>query len=360
MTIDDLKARRDTLRAQKAHEEELLAAGEGDNMALFIIEEELLEVNAQIRSLTSSRRRIGSRTVSADSMGGKMQEDQMLYRAWEQMQETPDTNTREVLLRTLENSRSYLTERQYLYLSMWAQGRTMDVIAKWHGVSRSTVSRVITRGKNRLRAVAEAAEPVASVGARKIDMSDPDISAKILKAVTPKQAVYIYLYYGEWLTLREIAELLGLKSHQTVMVSIRAGLRNIGRVFGYNALELQNMESLDQLAYSIYQTLDTEQLLPQDEKKHVQEKLKSHRRPIIHRSEMPNIILHRGSGVVSVRWPYWHRPAVPTRGKLLKELLNRKLAMQTTGRSIGAWLSYIFQKLAKNLGGKIRHELGGA
>ena len=54
MTIEALRARRAQLREQKRLEQELIDRGEGDNMALFMVNEELLEVNAQIRSLTSS------------------------------------------------------------------------------------------------------------------------------------------------------------------------------------------------------------------------------------------------------------------------------------------------------------------
>ena len=56
MTIDELKARKKVLQARKKEELELQAAGQGDNMALFMVEEELIDVNAQLRSLTPGRR----------------------------------------------------------------------------------------------------------------------------------------------------------------------------------------------------------------------------------------------------------------------------------------------------------------
>lgn len=46
MTIDELKARKQELMARKKYELELQERGEGDNMALFMVNEELLDVNA--------------------------------------------------------------------------------------------------------------------------------------------------------------------------------------------------------------------------------------------------------------------------------------------------------------------------
>ena len=361
MTIEELKARRDELRAQKRREEELLAAGEGDNMALFVVNEELLEVNAQIRALSGTRRRIGGRAVSLDSMGGGRQADKSLLRAWEQEQEGEEVDKHRILADTIAGGKDFLTEKQYTYLTEWMAGATMETIAEKHGVSKSSVSRVIANGKRRLQNVAEAAETAAAIGTRRVDLSDPDMAQKILSALTPRQAVYIYLYYGEWLTLREIARLLDLKSHQTVLVSIRVGLRNIGRVCGYGLLELQNLEKLDELAYSIYQTIDPDQLLPRDAREQIHQKLRaaSRNRPLLRRSVMPEIAMERNGYITVATRAYWRRPEVPVHGKLLRALLDRKRAMQTTGRSIGVWLLYIFKRVSKNIGGKLRKNHNG-
>ena len=55
MTIDELKARKQELMARKKYELELQERGEGDNMALFMVNEELLDVNAQLRAIGSCR-----------------------------------------------------------------------------------------------------------------------------------------------------------------------------------------------------------------------------------------------------------------------------------------------------------------
>ena len=46
MTIDELRSRHRELLARKKEELALQAEGRGDNMALFMVQEELLEVNA--------------------------------------------------------------------------------------------------------------------------------------------------------------------------------------------------------------------------------------------------------------------------------------------------------------------------
>ena len=51
MTIDELRARKRELLSQKRREMELREQGKGDEMALFLIKEELLDVTAQLRAL---------------------------------------------------------------------------------------------------------------------------------------------------------------------------------------------------------------------------------------------------------------------------------------------------------------------
>ena len=56
MTIDELRARKQFLLARKREELDLQAQGKGDNFNLFMINEELLDVSAQLRALTPSCR----------------------------------------------------------------------------------------------------------------------------------------------------------------------------------------------------------------------------------------------------------------------------------------------------------------
>ena len=58
MTIDELKARKRELMARKKYELELQERGEGDNFALFMVNEELLDVNAQLRAIVPAGKRV--------------------------------------------------------------------------------------------------------------------------------------------------------------------------------------------------------------------------------------------------------------------------------------------------------------
>ena len=357
MTIEALRARRAQLREQKRLEQELIDRGEGDNMALFMVNEELLEVNAQIRSLTSSRR-IGSRTTSADA--AKLSVDRALYQTWLQSQgEEEDCSQREVLQKILDGCEDLLTEKQLLYMTMWSSGSTMEAVGVRFGVSKSTVSRVITSAKHRLQAAAEAQEAAQRLDLRQIDLSDRDAAKRLLAALTPKQAVYLYLYYGEWLSLREIAALVGISSHQSVMVSIRTGLRNLGRVYGCDALTLRNMAALDELAWQIYQTIDPEQLLPEEERRRMRRRMAERSKyRYIRSDQLPKITIEHGGpapAMVQAVWMHARPHTTPGHpGRLLTALLERQRSMRADGRSLLAWLTSVFSHLTKNLGGRIR------
>lgn len=359
MTIEALRARRARLIEQKQKEQTLLEQGQGDNMALFMVNEELLEVNAQIRSLSGTQRRIGRRNTSADA--AKLSVDRALYRAWAQSQDEEEEtcSRREMLQQILDGCEDLLTEKQLLYLSMWSTGDTMEAIGARYGVGKPTVSRVIQSAKRRLQAAAEAQEAAQRLDVRQIDMSDSGAARRILAALTAKQAVYLYLYYGEWLSLRQIADLVGIRSHQSVMVSIHAGLRNLGRVFGCNALTLRNMGALDELAWSIYQTIDPEQLLPETEREHVHRMLPQKQQYRYTRKELlPQITIARDDLAPDMVQAVWlharphHGEHCP--GRLLTALLERQRAMRADGRSLHGWLKSIFARLTKNLGGRVR------
>ena len=64
MTIEELRVRKRELLARKKYELDLQARGEGDNLALFMVREELGDVNDQLRALTAGRRQRGGQTAA--------------------------------------------------------------------------------------------------------------------------------------------------------------------------------------------------------------------------------------------------------------------------------------------------------
>lgn len=92
--------------------------------------------------------REGTRQVSYDNMLGMVD-----YRVWTDLMcpDNKDTMNRLKcnLLIALEKD---ITERQREYMIMYySKGMTMEEIGKHFGVNKSTVSRTLKRGRNRLR-----------------------------------------------------------------------------------------------------------------------------------------------------------------------------------------------------------------
>ncbi len=111
MTIDELRARKRELLARKRHELELQARGEGDNLALFMVREELGDVNDQLRALTAAA----------------------------------------------VHGLDLLTPRQRELLELYLSGRNIPQIAGDLGVNKSSVSRSIAKAKKKPREEAERA-----------------------------------------------------------------------------------------------------------------------------------------------------------------------------------------------------------
>lgn len=252
MTLDELKTRRKELQTRKKEELELQAKGEGDNLALFMMEEELLEVNMQIRALTPSAR-IG-RKISPKNSDYNF--DQKQFQDWleDQANEDGGMDIRTVAQGVLAEGRSLMTERQWEMFELWSQGMSMAQISRQLGVRISTVSRLIGRAKKRLQNVASMREPAKEfLGELHLDMSVPAICKAVLSCVTETQIVYLYLYFGEYLSCGEIANLLG-RNRSTVSRTLHRGLENVCRAFAVPHVDFKNMAALGEVAYQAYVT----------------------------------------------------------------------------------------------------------
>lgn len=369
MTIDELRARKRELQAMKKAEEELQAAGKGDNFNLFMIKEELMDVNAQLRALMPGHR-IGARRKAA----GEWAPDRQQYIDWERQNNSLDEELDEshrAMLQAVTRGLEVLTPRQREALTLYQSGVKMAEIASSLGVNQSTVSRTVGRAKKTLREEAERALKEQELSSRTcIDLSDPATAKVVLSALTPKQAVNLYLYYSEWLSLREIAQLTGT-DRSSVHRTLQRALRNIGAVTGYQEVVLENMDSLDELAYSMYceiQGIDC--VVPQEmrplqadsialmldaipaeykaaESKCVlDEKLDGR----LYVSDLPNITMKSSSNTtdgldltVSLSKPA--NNSKTRHGKLLTALLERGKKEAANGHKIYTWLTQVFTKL---------------
>lgn len=268
MSIEVLRARKKELLARKKFELELQEQGKGDNFALFMVNEELLDVNAQIRALVPEGRRItfGQRgRVSHDNFDGRLgsgERQQFIDWTRQDAEENADA-ARANMYCLLRSGVRCISDRQREVLLMWNEGLNMTEVAQKLGVSAPSVSRTIKAAKKTITRVFETqAELDRLRNENRLDLSNPEVAKFLLSALTPHQAVCFYLYFAEWLTLRQIGELLGV-GHSTICRTTQRAITRINDVLGSTVNVLDNVEGLDEIVFAIYRGLcDQEDVLP--------------------------------------------------------------------------------------------------
>ena len=249
MTVDELKARRKELLAQK---KELC---DGGSEALFMVEEELMDVNAHLRALTPGQR-IGSK-------GGRVQvglaTDHQQFTDWAQEDQAgtdEGVDYRAAMVEALAESKGLMTETQWRVFELWATGMAVNQIAMKLGRNRGSVSRTLGRARARIQesasfrmAAARAQLPVRPV--MEIDLSDKEIFKVILPSLTEVQIVDLYLYYGEFLSCPEIALLIN-RNISTVSRTLRRAIKSIAGSFDAVRVYITGMYALGDIAYRFY------------------------------------------------------------------------------------------------------------
>lgn len=175
-----------------------------------------------------------------------------------------ESSQKERFFRAIKRGRAACSPRQQEMLDLMLQGKSVCEIAETTGVDRSTVSRTLTRAKRTIRKMENAmarSEKTAAAGA--IDVSRREVAEHILSVLTETQAVYVYLYYGEWLSMQGIADLLG-KDKATVCRTIHRACQRIRD--DYNCAEsgaLLGVDTLEPMLYEIYQSHAADAAIPQ-------------------------------------------------------------------------------------------------
>ena len=230
--------RREELEAQER--------GEGDNFNLFFLNEELADLNAQLRSLRGAPRS-GGHTNSGMSMDYAQYQDWLVADRDDEMHEA-----HQMYIDAVKNSAAVLTGRQNELFNLWQEGVSVTELAERFAVDKSTISRTLTRAKARMKREAERlAKQLRLESLTVFDLSDRDVAKVILSCLTSHQAVCIYLYYGEWLNLRDCGELLGI-DHTAVLRTVQRGLSEIQTTLRCGAFTLDNADALSDLAYELY------------------------------------------------------------------------------------------------------------
>lgn len=157
---------------------------------------------------------------------------------------------------TMDRCSVILSEKQNTYFS--AVGQTME----WHGrgskrqadvaanagVDPSTVSRTVQRARGRVRREAklryEYLRAVCENGSIRLDASDRETMEILLSTLSERQLLYMTLYYGNWMTSREVGNCVGV-DHSTVTRTIGRGLDKLSALVSGRAVELSGVPELE-------------------------------------------------------------------------------------------------------------------
>lgn len=343
MTLGELKARRRELMARK---KVLQDVGESDDLALFVVEEELIDVNTQIRALTPGKR-IG--TKGGHLMGTEYNYGRKQFQDWRDAQNEPDEDVvdlRAVMKDTLAESRELMSERQWEIFELWTTGMNTVKIAQKLGLNPSSVSRTLGRAKSTLQETASIRgagnQALLDMGGPILDMCAPSVFKLVLSCVSETQIVYLYLYFGEYLTCEEIGDLLGI-DNSSVNRTIHRGLRNIRRAFPGQNVTFEHMSELGDVAYRFYiANNDLNDLPPMPEVKGWGRAALCWKKPYKYRGPAPR--------VPPEFWLFRTGKRPPQLGKLVTALLERrKKYLEAPATLVLHWLRQIFHGLAARL-----------
>ena len=309
-----------------------------DDFARQLLDEELRDLNARLRSLRGAPR------AQAASRGGFTM-DRAQYLRWQSDERGDEVReAHRVYLDTVRESAAVLTPRQRELFALWQEGAGMAEIAARLGIDRSTVSRTLARCKARLRAEAQTRTKTLPLeGLTVFDLSDREVARAILACVTARQAVCLYLYYGEWLSLRDCAELLGV-DHTAVLRTVQRALRAIRDTLRCGEFTLDNADALGELAYELYVEAGMPDDAPPPERKAGwgRESLVRRRAPAKPASPA-ECTVRTSDGLTSCRGAAHRSPERPM-GKLLTLLYGRR-----ERGGLYRWLARLFEKITRNI-----------
>lgn len=261
-----VKARAKALRAEKAALQAKLAEARDREtgairLKLAAVEEDLVDCARLLRELMP-RHKI-SRGKTWSGLEG-WQWDKLQYQTWAELEgaESPEGPTEQDKMRlAVRAARTGLTPAQEAYLAQTDVGKRPAQVAREAGKHRSTVCRTLRRGKDR---IAEDAKVLYDLLGRReggplvIDLGEPEVLKAVLDRLTTRQQTYLYLYYGEWLSLREIGTLLGV-DHASVLRSIRCGLRRMESLALGEQVEVRGLDSLEERLMAHFNDLPLEE-----------------------------------------------------------------------------------------------------
>lgn len=349
MTIEELRIKHRQLLDKKREVQQLLASGEGNPMDLALIQEELVDVNAQIRAISPGHRRVGKRFVGSNAQPSQ---DKYQYLKWKEengAQTDDQDDIHKLMLQGMAESISMLTPRQREVIELYQSDLKISEIAKQLNSNYNSVYRILAQAKKRLREDTQLFLRKKRLSSR-LDLSDPFLARLVLSVLTPTQIADMYLYYSEYLSLREISYLTGV-SPSSILRTIYRALRNIGSLVGYREAELVNIDALDELAYHTYCEIQYQDaIVPKELRpKKISKKSSPNRNYISvmnNRFELPHITIRSSTGYSHDAWDRnGPHNSDGKHGRLLTALLERAKSHNENPKVIFKWIITIFSKL---------------
>jgi len=262
-----VKARAKALREERAALQAELERAQGQaaraiRLELARIGEDLVDCSRQLRELMPQHKISRGRTWSG--LEG-WQWDKLQYQTWtelEGVEDPPAVNTEQDRMRlAVRAARSGISPIQEAYLTGTDGGVRPAQVARKEGKARSTVCRTLKRGQRRIEADAKAIYQLLGRqegGPMVVDLGEPEVLKAVLDRLTQRQQTYLYLYYGEWLSLREIGTLLGV-DHASVLRSIRCGLKRLESLALGEQVEVRGLDQLEERLMAHFNDLPPEE-----------------------------------------------------------------------------------------------------
>ena len=164
--------------------------------------------------------------------------------------------------------KSYVQDAVQEMLELSMEGKRATEIAKILNVDKSTVSRTLSRAHQCIRDLAQFEEQNYKSGSDSeensgIDLTDPETAKKLLGCLTERQSVYMYLYYGEWLTMENIGKLLNVDKSSICRTLERAAIRIQGCYPATAQCGVLDLSAIGDVLWTLYQQQEIKSLVPE-------------------------------------------------------------------------------------------------
>lgn len=188
---------------------------------------------------------------------------------WEDLGVSQDDGSKKArLIRALKRGEVICSDRQQQMLELSMEGKRGTEIAKILSVDKSTVYRTLSRAHQRIRDLAQFEEQHYKPGgdsedSSEMELTDPETAKKLLGCLTERQAVYMYLYYSEWLTMENIGKLLSVDKSTICRTLKRAAIRIQGCYPATAQCRVFDLSAMGDVLWALYQQQEIKALVPE-------------------------------------------------------------------------------------------------